>query len=80
MWEKLRAVCSQIGTGVVYFIVQELLTYPKINKSNRFDKSVTSVFSKVRVLVKRLQVAVTLNRDIWDSIAIVVATSNEFPA
>lgn len=76
IWEKLRAVCSQIGTGVVYSILQELFTYPKINKPKGFDKLVTSVFSEVRVLVKWLRAAVTPNRDIWDSIAIVVATDS----
>lgn len=31
MWKKLQAVCSQVGQGVIYSILQELLTYPKIN-------------------------------------------------
>lgn len=32
-----------------------------------------SIFADVRFLVKRLRAAITPNRDIWDSIAIVVA-------
>lgn len=74
MWEKLKAVCLQVGPGVVYLILQELLTYPKINKPKGFETSVTSIFAKVRFLVKRLRAAVTPNKDIWDSIAVVVAT------
>ncbi len=48
--------------------------YSKVNKPKRFEKSVTSHFSEVGVLVKQLRVAVTPNRDIWDSITMVVAT------
>ncbi len=73
MWEKLRAACSQVGQGVVYSILQELLNYPRINKPKGFEKPVMSVFADVRFLVKRLRAAITPNRDIWDSIAIVVA-------
>lgn len=76
MWEKLKAVCSQVGPSVVYSILQELLTYPKINKPKGFKKPVTSIFAKVRFLVKRLRTAVTPNKDIWDSIAVVVATES----
>ncbi len=77
LWEKLRAVCSQIGPGVVYSILQELLIYPKINRPTKFERPVISIFAEVRFLIKRLRAAVTLNKDIWDSIAIVIAT--EFP-
>lgn len=68
------SVFFQVGTGVVYSIFHELLMYLKINKPKRFDKLVTSHFSKVQVLVKQLRVVVTPNRDIWDSITVVVAT------
>lgn len=54
-------------------IFQELLIYPKINKPKEFKKPVTSIFAEVRFLVKRLKATITLNKDIWDSIAIVVA-------
>lgn len=76
MWEKLRATCSQIGQGVVYFILQELLNYPRINKPKGFEKPVMSIFADVQFLIKRLQVAITPNRDIWDSIAIAVALNS----
>ena len=64
MWEKLRSVCSQTGPGVVYSILQELLTYPKINKPKGFEKSVTSFFSEVRFLCNCLRAAITPNKDI----------------
>lgn len=73
MWDKLKSLCSETGLGVVYSILQELLTYPKINKPKGFNKSVTSVFVDVQFLCKRLRAAITPNKDIWDSIAIVVA-------
>lgn len=73
MWEKLRTACSQVGQGVVYSILQELLNYPRNTKPKGFEKSVMSIFADVRFLVKRLRSAITPNRDIWDSIAIVVA-------
>lgn len=71
MWEKLCTACSQVGQGVVYFILQEILNYAHINKPKGFEKPVMSRFADVRFLVKRLQAAITLNRDIWDSISIV---------
>ncbi len=76
MWEKFTAVCSHFGPGVVYLIFQELSTYPKINRPKEFEKPVTSIFAEVRFLVKQLRAAVTPNEDIWDSIAIVVATES----
>lgn len=74
MWDKFKAVCSQVGPGVVYSILQELLTYQKLNKPKGFEKLVTSIFAEVQFLVKQLRAAVTPNKDIWDSIAVVVAT------
>lgn len=73
MWEKLRTACSQVGQGVVYSILQELLNYPQNTKPKGFEKPVMSIFADVRFLIKRLRAAITPNRDIWDSIAIVVA-------
>lgn len=54
MWEKLRTACSQVGQGVVYSILQELLNYPRNTKPKGFEKSVMSIFADVRFLVKRL--------------------------
>lgn len=73
MWQKLRTAYSQVGQGLVYSIFQELLNYPRNNKPKGFEKPVMSVFANVRFLIKRLRAAITPERDIWDSIAIVVA-------
>ena len=56
-----------------YSILQELFNYPKINKPKEYDKTITSIFADVRLLTKRLRAALTPNRDIYDSIAIVIA-------
>lgn len=74
MWEKLKAVYSQFRPSVIYSIFQKLLTYPKINKPKQFEKLVTNIFAKIKFLVKQLRVAVTPNKYIWDSIAIVIAS------
>lgn len=39
-----------------------------------FDKSVISVFSEVWIFIKWLKAAATPNKNIWDSIAIIVIT------
>ena len=72
MREKLFAACSQVGQGVVYSILQEFLNYLQNNKSNGFEKLVMSIFADVQFLIKHLRVVIIPNRDIWDSIAIVV--------
>ncbi len=73
MWAKLQSVCSHVGQGVVYSILQELFNYSKVNKPKEYEKTITSIFADVRLLTKRLRAALTLNRDIYDSIAIVIA-------
>ena len=72
MWDKLKSICSEIGQGVVYSILQELFNYPKINKPKRYNKPVMQIFTKVRYLCKRLHTAMTPSRDLWDTIAIVI--------
>ena len=73
MWDKLTSICTEIGQGVVYSILQELFNYPKINKPKEYDKPVMQIFAKVRYLCKCLQIAMTSGRDLWDTIAIVIA-------
>ena len=73
MWEKLKSVCTEVGQGVVYLILQELFDYPSNNKPKRYDKLVMQVFAKVKYLCKRLRSAITPGRDLWDMIAIVIA-------
>lgn len=73
MWTKLKRVRSQIGHGAVYSIVQEFLTYSKNNPSSGYDKSANSVFGDVRFLSRRLRATITPEKDLCDSLAIVVA-------
>lgn len=73
MWTKLKSICTEVGQGVVYSILQELLNYPKINKPKGYDKPVMQIFAKIRYLCELLRTAMTPNRDLWDTIAIVVA-------
>lgn len=44
----------------------------KINKPKRFDKSVTNIFDNIQFLYKYLLIAITPNKNIWDSITIIV--------
>ncbi len=73
MWDKLKSICTEIGQGVVYSILQELLNYPRINKPKGYNKPVMQIFTEVRYLCKRLRTAMTSGRDLWDTIAIVIA-------
>ena len=73
MWDKLKSICTEVGQGVVYSILQELLHYPKINKPKGYEKPVMQIFAEVRYLCKRLRTAMTPGRDLWDTIAIVIA-------
>ena len=72
-WETLRRVCSQIGQGVVYSILKELLNYPRVVKPLGYEKRANTIFAEVKQLVQRLQSAVTEHQTIWDSITLVVA-------
>ena len=50
MWDRLKTICSEVGQGVVYSILQELLHYPAANKLKVFDKPVVEIFAEVRDL------------------------------
>lgn len=76
MWEKICTTCSEIGQSIVYSILQEILNYAQINKPQGFEKPVMSRFADVQFLVKRLQAAITPNKDIWDSISIAVTLNS----
>ena len=73
MWDKLKSVCTKIGQGVVYSILQELLHYPKITKPKGHEKPVMQIFAEVKYLCKRFRTAMTPGQDLWDTIAIVIA-------
>ena len=57
----------------MYSILQELFNYSRINKPKGYDKPVLQIFAEVQYLCKRLRIAITSNRDLWDTIAIVIA-------
>ncbi len=64
MWDKLKSVCTEVGQGVVYSILQELLHYPKITKPKGYKKPVMQIFVEVKYLCKHLQTAMTLGRNL----------------
>lgn len=76
MWAKLQSVCFHVGQGVVCSIFQELFNYPKVNKPKKYEKTITSIFADVQILTKRLRAALTPNRNIYNSIAIVIALNS----
>ncbi len=73
IWDKLKSIYIEVGQGVMYSILQELLHYPKITKPKRYEKPVMQIFAEVKYLCKRLRTTMTPNRDLWDIIAIVIA-------
>lgn len=73
MWDKLKSICTEVGQGVVHSILQELLHYPKITRPKGYEKPVMQIFAEVKYLCKRLRTAMIPNRDLWDTIAIVIA-------
>lgn len=72
MWNKLQSVCTEVGQGIVYSILQKLLNYPKITKSKGYKKPIIQIFAEVKYLYKRLQLPMTLGQDLWDIIVIVI--------
>ena len=72
IWNKLKSICTKVDQGVIYSIFQELLHYSKINKPKRYEKPVIQVFAEVKYLYKRLRSAITLGRDLWDTITIMI--------
>ena len=73
MWDRLKTICSEVGQGVVYSILQEPLHYPAAKKPKGFDKSVVEIFAEVRYLYKQLKTTMIEGRDLFDTIAIVIA-------
>lgn len=57
-------------------ILQELFNYPKIHKPKKYEKSIISVFADVRILTKQLRAVLIRNRNIYDSIATVIALNS----
>lgn len=63
MWDKLKSICTEVGRGVVYSILQELSHYPNVTKPKGYDKLVMQIFIEVQYLCKQLQIAMTPRRD-----------------
>ena len=72
IWDKLKSIYTEVGQGVVYSILQELFHYPKITKPKGYEKPVIQIFVEVKYLCKRLHLAMTPGRDLWDIIAIII--------
>ena len=62
----------QVRQGVVYFILKELLNYPRVAKPLGYEKKATTIFAKVKQLVQQLQSSVIEQKTIWESITLVV--------
>lgn len=67
------SICTEVGQGVVYSILQKLFHYSKITKPKRYKKLVMQIFVEVQYLCKQLQTAIIPGRDLWNTIAIVIA-------
>ena len=50
-WETLCQVCFQVGQRVVYFILKELLNYPRVAKPLGYEKKTTTIFAEVKQLL-----------------------------
>lgn len=76
MWNKLQSVCTEVGQGTVYLILQKLLNYPKITKSKGYKKPIIQIFAQVKYLYKHFQLPMTPGRDLWDIIVIVIGLNS----
>lgn len=48
LWKTLQRVYSQVGQGIIYSILKELLNYPRIAKSLRYKKRAITIFTEVK--------------------------------
>ena len=48
MWDRLKAIYSEVGQGAVYSILHEHLHYPTANKPKGYNKPVVEIFADVR--------------------------------
>ncbi len=54
MLDKFKSICTKIGQGVIYSIIQELLNYPGINKPKGYNEPVMQIFSKSTLPIQAL--------------------------
>ena len=72
VWDKFKKSCLKVDQDVVYFVLQEILNYPCIQKPKRYDKSTLEIFAKVRFFYKQLKVVMTAKRNLFDIIIIII--------
>lgn len=72
MWEKLWSIYIKVRERVVYLILQELLYYSATNKPKKYKKLIIEIFVKVQYLYKRLKIAMTKERNLFEIMVIVI--------
>lgn len=63
MWDKLKSICTKIGQGIVYSILQELLYYPNITKLKEYKILVIQILVEVKYLCKYFPIAIISRQD-----------------
>ena len=71
IWDRLEKVCTQVGQGVVYAGLRELLLHPAAAKAEGHEKSINNRFAEVKSLIHRIKSAVATERNVWDDIALI---------
>ena len=71
IWNKLKAVCTQVGQGVVYTELHSLLLHPSTSKAQGHNKPINLHFAEITGLINQIQTAVTSEWDVWDDITLV---------
>lgn len=72
MWIKLKSTYTKVGQGIVYLIFQELFYYLAITQLKEYEKPMIKIFVKMKYFFKWLWLAMILNRNLWNKIAIVI--------
>lgn len=72
MWDILTKICLEVGQGMVYSVLQNILNYPRVKKPKRCDKSAIEIFVEVRFFSKRLKAVMIARRNPFDTIAIII--------
>lgn len=76
MWDILKRICSKVGQNIVYFVLQEILNYPYIDKPKRYNKAVIEIFAKIHFFCKWLKVIMIAWHNFFDTIVIVIILNN----
>lgn len=68
----LKRICSEVGQGVMYLVLQKILNYSHIHKLKGYDKPEVEIFAEVCFFCKQQKAAITTNYDSFDIITIVI--------